>query len=202
MAARTSRLVGLCCRRCQSRPYSSAPSDLPSPPLLLKLKSDLKTAMKAKDTNRSAILYMLGILDLINYMHSRLNVLRAVLAETANASKTSSPIKTDIQLLLLLRKQIAASMSAAEEFSAANRDDLRDKEQAQIAVMEDYASGVQTVGQAEIAEVAANIIGKMRTDGQTTSMGNVLRALVGPGGAFEEKPVDKAEVARIVKGML
>lgn len=145
---------------------------------------------------------MLGILDLINYMHSRLNVLRAVLAETTNASKTSSPIKTDIQLLLLLRKQIAASMSAAEEFSAANRDDLRDKEQAQIAVMEDYASGVQTVGQAEIAEVAANIIGKMRTDGQTTSMGNVLRALVGPGGAFEEKPVDKAEVARIVKGML
>lgn len=202
MAARTSRWVGLCCRRCQYRPYSSAPSDLPSPPLLLKLKSDLKTAMKAKDTNRSAILYMLGILDLINYMHCRLNVLRAVLAETTNASKTSSPIKTDIQLLSLLRKRIAASKSAAEEFSAANRNDLRDKEQAQIAVMEDYASGVQTVGQAEIAEVAANIIGKMRTDGQTTSMGNVLRAIVGPGGAFEEKPVDKAEVARIVKGML
>jgi len=202
MAARASRWVGLCYRRCQYRPYSSFPSDLPSPPLLLKLKSDLKTAMKAKDTNRLAILYMLEILNLINYMRYRLNVLRAVLAETINASKTSSPIKTDIQLLSLLRKRIAASKSAAEEFSAAKRDDLRDKEQAQVAVMEEYASGVQTVGQDEIAEVAVTIIGKMRTDGQTVSVGNVLKALVGPGGAFEEKPVDKAEVARTVKGML
>ncbi|MCJ1245004.1 hypothetical protein MMC30_002205 [Trapelia coarctata] len=162
---------------------SSLPSDIPVPPLLLKLKSDLKVAMKAKDTNR-------------------LNVLRAVLAETTNASKTSSPIRTDVQLLSLLRKRIAVSKSAAEEFSAANRDDLRDKEQAQVAVMEEYAAGVKTVGQDEITEVVARIIGKMRTDGQTVNTGSALKALVGPGGEFEGKAVDKAEVARIVKGML
>lgn len=145
---------------------------------------------------------MLGIHELTKCAYYRLNVLRAVLAETTNASKTSSPIRTDMQLLSLLRKRIATSKSAAEEFSAASRDDLRDKELAQVAVMEEYASGVETVGQDEIAEVVARVIGEMRTDGQAVSMGNALKALVGPGGEFEGKPVDKAEVARIVKGML
>ena len=145
---------------------------------------------------------MLGIHELTKFAYYRLNVLRAVLAETTNASKTSSPIRTDMQLLSLLRKRIATSKSAAEEFNAASRDDLRDKELAQVAVMEEYASGVETVGQDEIAEVVARVIGEMRTDGQAVSMGNALKALVGPGGEFEGKPVDKAEVARIVKGML
>ena len=145
---------------------------------------------------------MLRVLDLISWIRDRLNVLRAILAETTNASKTSAPIRTDIQLLSLLRKRITASRSAAEEFSTAHRDDLRDKEQAQIAVMEEYAAGVETVGLDEIAEVVARVIGKIRTDGQAISTGSALKALVGPGGEFEGKAVDKAEVARIVKGML
>ena len=131
-----------------------------------------------------------------------MNVLRAILAETTNASKTSTPIKTDIQLLSLLRKRIAASRSAAQEFGDAKRDDLRDKELAQVAVIEEYASGVETVGQDFIAEVVARVIGAMRTNGQILNMGTVLKALVGPGGELDGKPVDKAEVARIAKGML
>lgn len=97
---------------------------------------------------------------------------------------------------------MGASRSAATEFSAANREDLKDKEEAQIAVLEEYASGVETVGEDEITRVAQETIGQMRTDGLKTDMGNVLKHLVGPGGAFEGKPVEKGEVARIVKGML
>lgn len=149
-----------------------------------------------------SMFYMFGRLNLMKCIRYRLNVLRAVLAETTNASKTTSPVRTDIQLLSLIRKRIAASKSAAEEFSAANRDDLRDKEQAQVVVMEEYAAGVETVGQDEITEVVARIIGKMRTDGLIVNTGSALKALVGPGGEFEGKPVDKAEVARIVKRML
>ena len=132
----------------------------------------------------------------------RLNVLRALLAETTNASKTSTPFKTDIQLLSLLRKRAAASKSAAQEFDAANRDDLRDKEVAQAAVLDEYASGVEIIGKDEITEVVAKTIGKMRTDGQITNAGSVLKALIGAGGELDGKPVDKAEVATIVKGML
>jgi len=131
-----------------------------------------------------------------------LSVLRALIAEYANAAKTSSPIKTNIQLLALLRKRAATSRSAAIEFSAANRNDLKDKEEAQIAVLEEYAGGVETVGTEEIRRVVGEVIGKMGTEGLKADMGAVLKNLVGPGGAFEGKPVEKGEVARIVKGML
>ena len=58
------------------------------------------------------------------------------------------------------------------------------------------------IGRDEIAEVAAKVIGRMRTEGQVTNAGSVLKALVGSGGEFDGKPVDKAEVATIVKGMI
>ncbi len=131
-----------------------------------------------------------------------LNVLRALLAEYTNAAKTSSPIKTNIQLLSLLRKRIAASRSAAVEFSAANRSDLKDKEEAQITVLEEYAGGVETLGQEEITRVVGESIGKMRTEGHKVDTGTVLKHLLGPGGVLDGKPVEKGEVARVVKGML
>ena len=105
-------------------------------------------------------------------------------------------------MLSLLRKRAAASKAASEEFSAANRDDLREKEDAQIAVLEEYASGVDTVGQEEITEAVTRIIGQMRTDGHTVNAGTVLKAMFAPGGELDGKPVEKAEVARIAKGML
>jgi len=143
----------------------------------------MKTAMKAKDTNR-------------------LNVLRALLSETANLAKTSSPVKTDIQLLSLLRKRAAASKSAALEFQAANREDLKEKEDAQVAVLEEYAGGVQTMGEDEIKAVVTDVLGKLKAEGAKTDMGAVLKRLVGPGGELDGKPVERAEVARLVKQAL
>ena len=58
------------------------------------------------------------------------------------------------------------------------------------------------MGEEEMAEAAARVIGQMRTDGQTVNAGSVLKVIFGPGGELEGKPVEKAEVARIVKGML
>lgn len=131
-----------------------------------------------------------------------MNVLKGILAEYINAAKTSSPIKTNIQLLALLRKRIAASKSAAVEFNAANRGDLKDKEEAQINVLEEYAGGVETIGEEEITRIVGESIGKMRTEGQKVDTSTVLKRLLGPGGALDGKPVEKGEVARVVKGML
>ncbi|KAI4126783.1 MAG: hypothetical protein LQ347_004833 [Umbilicaria vellea] len=170
------------CLRC-SYATAAANSTPSASTLLLKLRSDLKVAMKVKDINR-------------------LDVLRALLAEITNASKTSSPIKTDLQLLSLLRKRAAASRTAAREFSAANRTDLKDKEDAQVAVLEGYAGEVDTIGEEETTRVVGEVIGKMRNDEKKVDLGSVLEALVGPGGEFDGKPVEKAEVAKIVRGML
>lgn len=109
---------------------------------------------------------------------------------------------TDIQILSLLRKRVAASKAAAQEFGTAKREDLRDKEEAQVAVLEEYASGVETVGDDQMAEVVATVIRQMRAEDQAVNIGTVLKALVGTGGKFDGKPVEKAKVARIVKGML
>jgi len=88
------------------------------------------------------------------------------------------------------------------EFSAANRSDLKDKEEAQITVLEEYAGGVETLGQEEITRVVGESIGKMRTEGHKVDTGTVLKHLLGPGGVLDGKPVEKGEVARVVKGML
>ena len=129
-------------------------------------------------------------------------MLRGIIAETTNASKTASPFLTDIQLLSLLKKQAAAAKAAAQEFAGARRDDLKIKEEAQVAILEEYASEVETMGEDEMTAVIANVIGKMRTENVTVNAGTVLRAVIGAGGALYDKPVERAEVARIVRSIL
>ena len=131
-----------------------------------------------------------------------MNVLRAILAETTNAAKTSSPFKTDLQLLSLLRRRAAASKAAAQEFDSAKREDLRDKELAQAVVMEEYASGVQTMGEEEITGIIQDVIHKTKASGQSVSMGSLLKAVLGPGGALDGKPVENATVAKLARGIL
>ena len=161
-------------------PSPSAPS---TPPLLLKIREDLKTAMRAKDT-------------------PRLNVLRGLLAEITNAAKTPNPITSDMQLLSLLRKRSSAAVQAAKEFEAAGRPELKDKEDAQIAILEAYAGQVETVGEQEIVNVVAEAIKVLQGDNKKFNQGDVMKLLLGAGGAFDGKNVEKAEVARVVKQAL
>ena len=171
-----------CLRVCPRCLYST-PAAPPAPPLLLKLRSDLKTAMKAKDTNR-------------------LNVLRTLLAEVTNAAKTSTPFKSDMQLLSLLRKRAAASKAAAEEFQQAGRADLREKEENQTSVMEEYIGGVQVMGEDDIKKVVSERIRQLKVENMKLDMGNVLKSLLGPGGDFDGKSVERADVAKEVKAAL
>lgn len=160
-------------------PYSSdAPP--PAPPLLLKLRGDLKTAMKAKDT-------------------SRLNVLRGILSDITNASKTATPAKTDLQIVSLLRKRAAASKQAAEEFQKAKREDLVGKEEEQVAIMEGYAGSVKMVDEEEIKAKVKNVRMEMDKEGTKVDKGSLIRKLIGPGGVFDGQPVEAKTVARMVQ---
>ncbi|OJD18799.1 hypothetical protein AJ78_01206 [Emergomyces pasteurianus Ep9510] len=168
------------------RPYlrslvrHSSTTPPPAPPLLFKIKSDLKDAMRAKDT-------------------ARLNVLRAIISETNNAAKTSSPIKTDIQLLKLISKRTTALKDAKSEYIDAGRTDLSENAAKELDVLNGYASQVETTGVEEIQAAVSKVIEEIRSSGKEPAIGSVIKALVGAGGSLEGKPVQMADITRIVK---
>jgi uncharacterized protein YqeY len=141
--------------------------------------------MKAKDTNR-------------------LNVLRGILAEVTNAAKTAQPLDSDMKLVSLLRKRSSAASQAGAEFAGAGRADLKEKEDAAIKVLEEYAGSVETVGEDYIKEVVQSTIDAIKAEavGAKVVMGDVLKKLLAPGGAFEGKAVEKSQVAKAVRQFL
>jgi len=179
MLAFTQRTIRLSCRSSQCL-YSTSTSTSSAPPLLLKIRDDMKTAMRAKDTNR-------------------LNALKGLLADVTNASKTSKPINTNMQVLALLRKRSNAAKDAAQGFQNASRQDLKEKEDAQAKVFDEYAGTVETVGDDEIAAVVKSVVEELKAKGERTDKGMLIKKLIGPGGAFEGKNVEKAAVAQAVQ---
>jgi uncharacterized protein YqeY len=145
-------------------------------------RKDMKTAMQNKDSNR-------------------LSVLRALLTQTLNASKTSNPINTDMQMLALLRKSANASRAASEEFKGAGRQDLADKEDLQLKIMEEYAGEVEVMGEEEIKSAVKQVLDSMGSDGAKMQMGDVMKKIFSP-EVLGGKPVEKGDVAKIVKRLL
>ncbi|KAF2714184.1 hypothetical protein K504DRAFT_462612 [Pleomassaria siparia CBS 279.74] len=116
------------------------------------IQSELKTALRAKDT-------------------PRLNVLRSVLAAITNASKTSTPVSTPSHLYALLNKQISASQKAIAEFETAKRDDLVQKEKTQVEILEGYRNGIESLGKEELDE----ILGKISKEAKELKFGDVMK---------------------------
>jgi hypothetical protein len=142
--------------------------------------------MKEKDTNR-------------------LNVLRGLLAEVTNAAKTNNPVRTDMQLLSMLKKRAATAKQASGEFKSAGRDDLVEKEEDQVKVLEEYAGDVKTLSTDDIRDAVMKTVDEAKAQQSAPgkiNMGDILKRLLAPGGILDGKPVEKAEVARIVKEVL
>ena len=135
-------------------------------------------------------------------MPSRLDVLRGLIAETTNAAKTSTPVSTDSHLLRIIQKRIKNSREVILQFEEAKRDDLKEKENAQIRVLEEYIQNSGIMSEEDVTKAIQGTIGAMRTKGQKTDKASVMKNLLGPGGALENELVDKKEVARLADGML
>ena len=131
-----------------------------------------------------------------------MNVLRGLLADTTNASKTSSPIKTDLNLLALLRKRVVASKAAAQEFASANRDDLKEKEESQVAVLEEYASKIDAVGEEEVREAVEQTVDELKKEGTQLKFGAIMARVTAKGGPLANRPVEKSLLARVLKSEL
>lgn len=165
--------------------FYSSDAPAPAPPLLQKLKADLKAAMRAKDA-------------------ARLTVLRSILSATLNASKTANPVQTDAQVVALLRKSARACEDASTEFKGAGRQDLVEKEQAQIAVLDEYVagSGIQVISEEQLRTAVTDVVTAMASEGDAqgkAKMGEVMKRLLAPGGLLEGKTVEKMDLARIVR---
>jgi uncharacterized protein len=167
------------------RCYSEAA--IPAPPLLVKMRSDLKAAMKAKDT-------------------ARLSVLRAVIASTLNASKTSSPVKTDSQMVALLKKHLTASKDAAVEFAKAGREDLVEKEQGQAAIMTQYVqeSGLRQLSPEELDRIIIATQSEAAADGFEPKqlLNETTRRLMASNGPLETVDIEKKVVVERLRELL
>lgn len=125
-----------------------------------------------------------------------------MISETNNAAKTASPIQTDIQLLTLIQKRASAAREAAEQFAAAERSDLKEKEDAQVAVLEEYASQVKTLSAEDVNAIIAQQIQKLEGLGTKASLGQLQKALFAKDGPLDGKPANRKEVVDLAKKAL
>ena len=105
-------------------------------------------------------------------------------------------------MLKIIQKKIKSSREVIVQFEEAKRADLKEKESAQVKVLEEYMKDSGIMSDEDLTIAIQQSIGTMRTEGTKTDKGSVMKHLVGPGGALENQLVDKKEVARIVDGML
>lgn len=106
-------------------------------------------------------------------------MLRALISEYNNWAKTPRPIENDVHLLALIQKRIAAGKEAGQEFIDANRPDLKDKEDARIAVLEEYAGQVKTMSLEEVKTIVSREMSKIQAKGNTPNIGLLMKALSG-----------------------
>lgn len=133
---------------------------------------------------------------------ARLNVLRSLLAEVMNAAKSPNPVKTDMQLLSMLRKRQAAAKAASEEFKAAGRQDLIDREQGQVDILDEYAGGVETMTAEDVKAAVQSTIDGLKAQTPDLKAGQVMKAIFAPGGSLDGRNVEKSMVPGIVKDLL
>jgi len=102
-----------------------------------KIISDMTAAMKAKDAARTS-------------------TLRMVKAAIMNREKEGGDQLTDDDVMKLLRSQVKQRRDSVEQYQKAGRQELVDKETAEIAVIEEYLP--QAASEAEIDEAVASAI--------------------------------------------
>ena len=145
--------------------------------LIAQITHDIAEAMKARD-------------------QVRLSALRMVKAAIMNGEVSKGRALDEAEAQQVLASLIKQRRDSIEQFGAAGRQDLVDKEKAEIAVLEKYAPPAASVAELEQAITAA-----MAETGATTvkDMGRVMKAVM---NALAGKSVDGKAVNELVKKRL
>jgi uncharacterized protein len=102
----------------------------------------------------------------------------------------------------LIKKKIAGAKDAAEMFATADRADLKESEEAQIAVYEEYAGQVETMSSEDIRAVISDVVTQMKADNRKINIGTIMKNLLGQGKPLNGKPAERSEVSRIIKEII
>ena len=139
-----------------------------------KISEDLIAAMKSKEA-------------------ARLSVLRMMKAAVRNKEIDSRQELEDTQVLQVLMSLIKQRKDSVEQFAKGGRQDLADKESAEIKVIEAYLPAGVTD-----EEIASTITEVIAETGATSvkDMGKVMKACM---ARFSGRPVDGGKVSELVK---
>ncbi|OCT50966.1 hypothetical protein CLCR_09195 [Cladophialophora carrionii] len=132
---------------------------------------------------------------------ARLTVLRGTISEINQAASSSAPVKTDMQVLALLRKRKAASENAKKEAEAANRADLAEKQDKEIEVIEQLVGSVKMVEAQALRDSVRGKIEALRdsSHGGELKQGAVMKELLKPGGELDGKVYEGKVLAEVVR---
>ena len=145
--------------------------------LIAQITHDIAEAMKAKDA-------------------VRLSALRMVKAAIMNGEVSKGRALEEPEAQQVLASLLKQRRDSIEQFGSAGRQDLVDKEKAEIAVLEKYAPPAASVAELEQAITAA-----MAETGATTAkdMGRVMKAVM---NALAGKSIDGKIVNELVRKKL
>jgi uncharacterized protein YqeY len=141
------------------------------------ISRDITAAMKARDA-------------------ARLSALRMAKAALMNGEVAKGRALEDAEAQQVLASLLKQRRDSVEQFTTAGRQDLVDKETAEIAVLERYAPPTATAAELEQAVIAA-----IAETGASTpkDMGRVMKAVM---GALAGKSIDGKAVNELVRKRL
>jgi uncharacterized protein YqeY len=142
-----------------------------------KITADMIAAMKAKDAERTS-------------------TLRMIKAAITNREKDGGAEITDEDFLKLLRSQVKQRRDSVEQYEKGGRQDLADKEKAEIVIVEAYLP--QAASQEEIDEAVARAITETGASSMK-EMGAVMKAAM---AHLAGKNADGKMVSEAVKAKL
>jgi uncharacterized protein YqeY len=127
---------------------------------------------------------------------ARTSTLRMVKAAIMNREKDGGGVLTDEDVQKLLRSQVKQRRDSVEQYQKANRPDLADKEQSEIAIIEGYLP--QSASQEEIDQAVAEAISETGASSMK-DMGGVMKAAM---AKLAGKSADGKMVSETVKAKL
>lgn len=142
-----------------------------------KIIADMIAAMKAKDAERTS-------------------TLRMIKAAITNREKDGGAEITDEDVLKLLRSQVKQRRDSVEQYEKGGRQDLADKEKAEIVIIEAYLP--QAASQAEIDQAVDAAIAETGASSMK-EMGAVMKATM---AKLAGKNADGKMVSEAVKAKL
>ena len=130
-------------------------------------------------------------------------MIRAVISDINQAASGSSPISTDMQVLGLLKKRKSSSLVAAEEAEKAGRADLKEKQDKEIEILNDYAGSVKMMRREELREIVAQTVSSMGgSEKGALKQGTVMKELLKTEGPLEGKLLDRKVLSEVVQQAL